>query len=206
MKKSKLAALALCGILTCGGVVGGAYALYSGMTSTTENTFTIKAGKSNETDEAKIGTITEDKWDPDNADNLGPNQEVEKNPKFTSNAEYEAWCIVKVEIPTVSMKVGTETTAAVHDAVTLEGVDTSGWTKVGEKVSSTAGTNSVYYYGYKTVLNKGDVTSELFTSIKVPDISELSSNLTDSVDVSATIIQAEGYASVDAAFAGLGLN
>lgn len=205
MKKSRIAVLALCGLLTCGGAISGAYALYSGYTQDVENTFTIKAGSSNETDEEKVGSITEDKWDPDNADNLAPNQTVEKNPVFTSNAEYEAWVIVKVEIPTATMKLGDEATASVHDAVTLEGIDTTGWKKVGEEVSSVAGSNSVYYFGYQTALNKGDFTTELFTSIKVPDISELTTNLTDSVDVSATIIQSEGYDTVEDAFAALGL-
>lgn len=202
-KKNKVIMLALCGTLTCG--VGGAYALYSGATQETINTFTIKAGKSNETDESKVGSIIEDKWNPDNAENLSPNQLVEKNPQFSSNAEYEAWVIMQVEIPTVAMKIDNDTDYLTHDAVILEGIDTKNWKKLGEKVSSSVGTNSVYYYGYQKKVNKGDVTSELFTGIRVPDIVDLVSNFTDSVDISAAIIQAEGYADIDAAFRGLGL-
>lgn len=205
MKKNKLAVLALCGMLACGGVVGGAYAYYSGISETTENQFTIKAGKQDEVNGDKIGEIEEDKWDPTNAEDLAPNQEVEKNPKFISNAEYEAWCIMKVSIPTETMKVGAETTAAVHDAVTLEGLDTANWTLLKAQKSGTDGTDSVYYYGYNQTVAKNEETTELFTSIKVPDITELEANFVDTVDVSAHIVQAEGYATVTDAFAVLGI-
>lgn len=205
MKKSKIAVLALCGLLTCGGAIGGAYALYSGYTQDVENTFTIKAGSSNETDSDKVGAVKEDKWDPDNADDLAPNQIVDKNPVFTSNAEYEAYVIIKVDVPTVIMRLAGETNAAVHDAVTLVDVDYDNWEQLASRVSDTAGTDSVYYFGYLNTLSKGQNTTELFQAIQVPDIDELTDNFTDSVDVSATIIQAEGYDSVSDAFEALGL-
>ena len=205
MKKEKIALLALCGMLVCGGTVGGAYALYTGLSDTTANQFTIKAGKLAESDGDKVGEIEEDKWDAENAGDLMPNSEVEKNPKFISNAEYEAWCIMKVSIPTASMKIGGENTASVYDAVSLKGLDLDNWSLVGEKKSSTVGKNSVYYYGYKTTRAKGEETTELFTSIKVPDISELETNLTDTVDVAVHVVQAEGYETVAQAFAALGI-
>ena len=205
MKKKKLVVLALCGMLACGGVVGGAYAYYSGISQTAENQFTIKAGKQDETNGDKVGEIEEGLWDEDNADDLAPNQEVPKNPKFISYAEYEAWCIMKVSIPTERMKIGDDTTAAVYDVVTLEGLDTANWTLLKAQKSGTAGTNSVYYYGYQETLAKGEETSELFTAIKVPNITELDENVQDSVDVAAHIVQAEGYASVAEAFATLGI-
>lgn len=206
MKKSKLAVLAMCGMLACGGVVGGAYAYYSGISETTENQFTIKAGKLDETNGEKVGVIEEDLWNPENADDLAPNQEVAKNPKFTSKAEYEAWCIMKVSVPTETMKIGGETTASVYDTVTLEGLDTENWTLLKEQKSNTDGTDSVYYYGYNTTVEKDESTTELFTAIKVPDISELTENFSDTVDVAAHIVQAEGYETVTDAFATLGIN
>ena len=197
--------LALCGILACGGAVGGAYALYTGYSETTENQFTIKAGKLDETNSDKVGVIEEDLWDKTNAEDMMPNQEVAKNPKFISNAEYEAWCIMKVAVPAETMKIGGEETASVYDMVSLEGLDTTNWTLLKEQKSDTAGTDSVYYYGYNTTISKGESTSELFTSIKVPDISELESNVSDTVDVSAQIVQAEGYETIAEAFAVLGI-
>ena len=160
--------LAICGILACGSAAGGAYALYSGISDTMENQFTIKAGKLNESDDSKIGEIEEDLWDPENAKDLMPNQVVPKNPKFISSAEYEAWCIMKVMIPTKSMKIGGEDTASVYEMVTLENLDNENWTLLKAKKSDKEGTDSVFYYGYKTSLSKGDETTPLFTAIKVP--------------------------------------
>ena len=199
MKKSKIAMLALCGILACGSAAGGAYALYSGISDTMENQFTIKAGKLNETDDSKIGVIEEDLWNPENAKSLMPNQVVPKNPKFISNAEYEAWCIMKVAVPTEIMKLGGEDTATVYDMVTLENLDDDNWILLKEKPSDKDGTDSVYYYGYKKE-KKGDKTTALFTALKVPNISELASNITDSVNISVFTVQTEGYSTIQDAF------
>ena len=205
MKKNKIAMLALCGILACGSAAGGAYALYSGMSQTMENQFTIKAGKLNEIDSEKIGVIEEELWNPEHAKGLMPNQVVPKNPKFISSAEYEAWCIMKIGIPTEIMKIGGEDTAAVYDMVTLEGLDEDNWVLLKSKKSDKDGTDSIYYYGYKTALKKGDATTELFTAIKVPNISELASNITDTVNVSVFTVQTEGYNTIQDAFVTLGV-
>jgi len=197
--------LAICGILACGSAAGGAYALYSGISDTMENQFTIKAGKLNESDDSKIGEIEEDLWDPENAKDLMPNQVVPKNPKFISSAEYEAWCIMKVMIPTKSMKIGGEDTASVYEMVTLENLDNENWTLLKAKKSDKEGTDSVFYYGYKTSLSKGDETTPLLTAIKVPNISELESNITDTVNVSVYTIQTEGYETIQDAFSTLGV-
>lgn len=195
----------MCGMLACGSVAGGAYAYYSGISETTENQFTIKAGKLDEDNADKVGVIEEDKWVPENAEELVPNKSVAKNPKFISKAEYEAWCIMKVSIPTETMKVGGADTASVHNVVSLEGLDTTNWTLLKEQKSDVDGTDSVYYYGYNTTVDKDEATTELFTSIKVPDISELGENFSDTVDVAAHIVQAEGYETVADAFVTLGI-
>lgn len=204
MKKSKLAMLALCGVLTCGGAAGGAYAIYTGLTETTQNQFTIVAGKMNEIGD-KVGEITEDKWDPENATGLMPNQEIQKNPKFTSNAEYDAWCIMKVSIPVASMKVDGEETEKICNMVKLQGLDMTNWSLLREVKSEAAGTDAVYYYGYRKPLSKGQSTTELFTSIKVPNVSELLQNVTDTLDISAYVVQKIGFNTVKNAFDSLNL-
>ena len=134
-----------------------------------------------------------------------PNQIVPKNPKFVSNVEYDAWCIMKVTVPTEIMKIGGEDTATVYDMVNLYGLDTTNWTLMKALKSSKDGTDSVYYYGYNKTLAKGDETSELFTAIQVPDISELGSNVTDTVNVAVHVIQSAGYPIIQDAFATLGV-
>lgn len=210
MKKNKK--LAMLGLVACLGLASvGAYAVYTGTSATTANTFTIKAGNSNETNASKVGTITEDNWDPANATNLAPNQKVAKDPVFKSAAEYECWVIMKVDIPMVDMKVQGDLDSSVQDSVYLldssdaRGVN-SGWSLVGKKTGATEHDVTSYYYGYGTKLNKGDSTSALFSKIQVPDIVELNANFVDSVDVTATIVQGEGYATVQNAFDSLGIS
>lgn len=205
MKKSKIAMLALCGVLACGSAVGGAYSLYTATSTVTENQFTIKAGKLHETNQDKVGVIEEDQWNPENAKAMMPNQVVAKNPKFISSAEYEAWCILKVTVPTENMKIAGESTAKPYELVSLQGIDTENWTSLKTITSSRAGNDSVYYYGYNVPLEKGEETTELFTSIKVPDISELTTNVTDTVNVTAFLVQTVGYDSIEAAFSTLGV-
>ncbi len=205
MKKQKMAVLALCGALTCGGVIGGAYALFSGNTAATENSFEIVAGAAGETDASKVGYITEDGWDAavdadaNYAKGLMANSTITKDPKFTSNAEYEAYVVMKVDIPAVSMKVGEDATAKVQD-VFVPGTLGTNWALKQSDVATTAGTNSSYYYVYADTLEKNDETSELFQEMTVPNITELAVTLEDTVDVTAYIIQAEGHDSADAAF------
>ena len=149
--------------------------------------------------------IEEDQWNPENAKAMMPNQVVAKNPKFISSAEYEAWCILKVTVPTENMKIAGESTAKPYELVSLQGIDTENWTSLKTITSSRAGNDSVYYYGYNVPLEKGEETTELFTSIKVPDISELTTNVTDTVNVTAFLVQTVGYDSIEAAFSTLGV-
>lgn len=197
--------LALCGVLACGSAAGGAYSLYTAISSISENQFTVKAGKLYETNQDKIGVIEEDKWNPENAKAMVPNQVVAKNPKFISNAEYEAWCIMKVMVPTENMKIGGEDTEKAYELVSLQGVDTENWTYLKSIKSNKAGNDTVYYYGYNVPLEKGDETTELFTSIKVPDISELATNITDTINVSVYLVQSVGYDTIRDAFSTLGV-
>jgi len=108
-------------------------------------------------------------------------------------------------IPTKSMKIGGEDTASVYEMVTLENLDNENWTLLKAKKSDKEGTDSVFYYGYKTSLSKGDETTPLFTAIKVPNISELESHITDTVNVSVYTIQTEGYETIQDAFSTLGV-
>ena len=76
-KKTKAAVLA--GAMTLG-AVSGAYAYFSGTAETKSNVFNIVAGQSDQKDTA--GTILEPGWNPANAVDLEPGQEVTKDPSL----------------------------------------------------------------------------------------------------------------------------
>ena len=146
-KKTKAAVLA--GAMTLG-AVSGAYAYFSGTAETKSNVFNIVAGRSDQKDTA--GTILEPGWNPANAVDLEPGQEVTKDPSLKSNVEYQSWAFLQVEIPAVTAQKKGDLSDQVYDAVVLNGIDGAKWEKIREDISGEPGTDSVYIYGLKDPL------------------------------------------------------
>ena len=92
----------------------------------------------------------------------------------------------------------------VYDAVVLNGIDGAKWEKIREDISGEPGTDSVYIYGLKDPLAPGAETPKLFTSFTVQDFTKLEA-VSDSVNVSGSLIQTTGQPTLDAAAATLGL-
>lgn len=212
MKKKKLLVLAACGLLAIGGAVG-AYSLYSGTTDKVENNFVIKAGESGATGEDKVGKVVEDEWEKggkDEAKDMVPNKVVKKDPKFKSSAEYDAWVFMKVEIPAVSASTSADKTLSVMDAIDIVKYNTTEnggkWKLLKTDKSTTAGTNSAYWYGYTEQVSKGDSTGTLFDEIQVPNFTKLETKVEDSIDVKAYIMQGfDDVSNIDGAWAKSGL-
>lgn len=198
-KKTKAAVLTAAMSL---GVISGAYAYFSGTAKTQSNVFNIVAGQSDQVDTA--GTVLEPGWNPAHAVDLEPGQEVIKDPSLKSNVEYESWAFLQVEIPAISAQKKGDLSDQVYDAVVLNGIDDSKWEKIREDISSEAGTDSVYIYGLKTPLSAGGETPKLFTSFTVQDFTK-SAAVSDTIDVSGSMIQTTGQPTLAAAAATLGL-
>lgn len=181
-------------------VIGGAYSYYSGTAKQVQNTFNIVAGQK---DQANAGTIVELNWNQEKAKDLQPGQTVKKDPKVTSNVDYESWVFMKVEVPTLTAQKSGDTTDKVYDAVTFS--KNSGWTEIKSTPSTKAGTNSVYIYGYDTKLAAHDTTTTLFDSFTVQDFTKVATPLSDSIDISGTFIQTTGNATLDDAAQALNL-
>ncbi|MDO4265935.1 MAG: hypothetical protein Q4C63_05655 [Eubacteriales bacterium] len=217
-------AVAAAVLLAAGTAVGAGYAAFSSRGEAAENVFTIQAGEAGgeiENDKNKGTGVVEPDWPtedtnnngvPDRAENLQPGSVVPKNPKFVSPLSYDAWVALKVEVPAASFRIAGEDADAVHDCVTLEKLNEDGrWELLNSTVSKTEGKNSVYYYGYKSIVKgkqkgetKGGETSYLFQNIRVPDITSLSlkadgTGFSGSVKVTPYAVQAEGYENVQAA-------
>ena len=177
----------------------GAYSAFTSVTDTKVNTFNIVAGE----DGAQAGTIVEPNWDEENAKNMLPRKTVAKDPKVVSDAEYETWVFLTVEVPTFEATLNG--TADVYDAV-MPNFNTDGkWTLIKSEKSSTAGADSRYIYGYKDKVAAKGETSSLFTEFTVPDFSKTEA-LSNSIDISGRMIQTEGYVTLAEAAEALGLN
>lgn len=183
-------------------VIGGAYSYYSGTAKQVQNNFNIVAGQVNQKDDA--GTVQEPNWNPNNAKDLQPGQVVSKDPSLKSNVAYESWAFATVEIPTITAQKNGDKADKVYDAV-IPNFDTTNWTLIKSSVSKTAGTNSVYVYGFKKKLPKGGTTGTLFTNFTVQDFTKVATPLSDSIDISGTFIQTTGNATIDAAAQALNL-
>lgn len=184
------------------GAISGAYAYFSGTAETKSNVFNIVAGQSDQVDTA--GTILELGWNPADAVDLEPGQEVAKDPSLKSNVEYQSWAFLKVEIPAVAAQKNGDRSDQVYDAVVLNGIDDSKWERIKEEVSDQAGTDSVYIYGLKNPLEAGGETPKLFTSFTVQDFTK-SEAVSDSINISGSMIQTTGQPTLDAAAVTLGL-
>lgn len=177
----------------------GAYSAFTSVTDTKVNTFNIVAGE----DGAQTGTIVEPSWNEKDAKNMLPRKTVAKDPKVVSDAEYETWVFLTVDVPTFQATLNG--TADVYDAVTPNFNADGKWTLIKSEKSSTAGTDSRYIYGYKDKVAAKGETGSLFTEFTVPDFTKTEA-LKDSIDISGRMIQTEGYATLAEAAAALGLN
>lgn len=146
------------------GAVSGAYAYFSGTAETKSNVFNIVAGQSDQKDTA--GTILEPGWNPANAVDLEPGQEVTKDPSLKSNVEYQSWAFLQVEIPAVTAQKKGDLSDQVYDAVVLNGIDGAKWEKIREDISGEPGTDSVYIYGLKDPLAPGAETPKLLPALR----------------------------------------
>lgn len=183
-------------------VIGGAYSYYSGTAKQVQNNFNIVAGQVNQIDNA--GTVQEPNWNANNAKDLQPGQTVSKDPALQSNVAYESWAFATVEIPTITAQKNGDKADKVYDAV-IPNFDITNWTLIKSSVSKTAGTNSVYVYGFKKKLPARGTTGTLFTNFTVQDFTKVATALSDSIDISGTFIQTTGNATLDAAAQALNL-
>jgi len=177
-------------------VIGGILAYLTDTTEVVQNKFTIG--------DVEI-TLTEPEWSaltdsdtdgiPDAAEAITAGKNITKDPTVNNVGNNPAYVYVKVEVPHVNLDASNAAdlfTYSVND----------GWTKLGEKVSTTAGTDSVYVYYYNTALAAGaTTTAPVFSSVTVANITSEGVGSTDGtvnqqIDVTAYAIQSDGVTSV----------
>lgn len=97
-KPGRIRAAALAGSLIAVLTIGGAAAYFTD-TQTTTNTFSV----------GKVSIeLTEPNWDEENAQDIVPDQEIEKDPVITNNGINDAFIFAKVRVPVAEIATAAE--------------------------------------------------------------------------------------------------
>lgn len=140
-----------------------------------------------------------------------PGVAYDKNPTVTNIGKNDAWIRVNV---TLSDWDAFSKAAATHNVTDLTtvfgGFDDSKWTLAGTPKVDTAKDTITYSYYYNAILEKGENTGALFTTVTVPasftseEMAALGDDFT--INVTADAIQKEGFTTPAAAFAAFDAN
>ena len=156
--------------------------------------------------------VFEPNYHAQDSSSLTPGTTFAKDPYVRSTAHYDAYCFIRVEVPTVKFTLSGKT-SAVSDAVKMlyngkEGINVSEWKAVKEIPSDTEGTNSVYifeYIGNGGILKARSSTGKLFDSMQMPGTLSGAkvtavSDFTGAVTVQGYVISTASASSIEDAY------
>ncbi len=125
--------------------------------------------------------LQEPNWDPDDAVNMTPEQEVRKDPQIKNDGINDAFVFMKVTVPYANVIVanddGTKSPAKADTELYKYDVDTLNWTEVGQPQKDTVAKTVTHLYAYAknnamTVLDPNGITSSLFDYIQFVNVIE----------------------------------
>ena len=129
--------------------------------------------------------VVEPNWVPPTE--VKPLDDIVKQVKVRNGHNYEGYAVIKVSIPTIMAKKEGDTTEKVYDQFTPDW-NTTDYELLYKKVSTVAGTDSVYYYGLKKSLRVGEYSKYLFEHMTVPYFVYVGQAASDAVIVDAAFI------------------
>lgn len=188
--------------------MAGSYAYFQA-SETVDNPYTVVKSDTVSAD------LQEPSWDPEAAKDLKPNVELAKDPlvKNTSTSDTDLYAFISVDIPVDTVKCEGDAAAKSQELFSLvngttAGANTTDFTLVGAKDVTKSGSSTVtakrYVYKYNTKLAKDASTPSLFTKVKyanVVDNTMAVNGYSGNITVSQYVIQADAFASADAAWA-----
>ena len=196
MKKNKITLLAV--VLLVLLLIGGIFAYFTDITSTTTNVFTLG--------NVEI-SLEEPNWDyAQNGKTIMPGETVDKDPTITNDGNEDAFVFVEVVVPYASVQTVAEAAAdpvvAAHDQQLFDYTLNSGWVEVGTPTTDTTNHTITHVYAYAasgamTPLNADASTPAVFDDVTFVDITDGTSLAGVSLDIDVTGygIQANGLAS-----------
>ena len=196
--KKKIISLCLVAALAVVAIAGTSLAYFTDKDAKT-NTFTL----------GNVDIeLNEEKWEEPIA--AVPDVEYAKDPVVTNIGENDAWIRVDVTLSDAAAFTAAAERHQITDLATIfADHDETKWTLAGEPVYDEDADTLTYSYYYNAILEVGESTEPLFTSVTIPavfdndDMKEIGEDFT--IDVTAHAIQtADSYSTVEGAFAKYG--
>ena len=196
--KKKIISLCLVAALAVVAIAGTSLAYFTDKDAKT-NTFTL----------GNVDIeLNEENWAAPTA--AVPDVEYAKDPVVTNIGENDAWIRVDVTLSDAEAFTAAAEKHNITDLATIFGDhDETKWTLAGEPVYNNENDTLTYSYYYNTILEDGESTEALFTSVTIPavfdndDMKEIEADFT--IDVTAHAIQtADSYSTAAGAFANYG--
>ena len=164
-------------------ITGAAYALYGGRSNTVTHQFTIRPGESDKQD---AGTLEDKAFNPTKTSDLLPGAVITSQPSLTSNVDYDADYVIKVEQPVVKgVWYGED---GYHSPVSAYWSHDY-WNYYSKYVGKAAGEKSVTYYEGKEPIKPGEKISNIFDGIEVENFDKLESKFSGDIQITAYMRQ-----------------
>lgn len=187
--KKATCATVMAGLLAAGGVMA-----YLTSTDAAENNFSLA-------EKIEID-IVEPNWVEADAAAMLPTMTVAKDPAITNISDVEGWIAMKVEVPTMNVKLADESSPSSHELVTYSVND--GWTETGAASYDATTNMTTHTYLYSDALAAGSTSKALFDNITLINLADgqiAADNLNQSLNVYGYAIQTHGFDNVGAAWA-----
>lgn len=168
--KKKIGVITLA-LITGISIIGTSVAYFTS-TNTKENPLTVGSVRT---------VLHEDRWDdladtdhngiPDLAEEIIPNKNIPKDPAIENTGKNPAWVYLEVRVPIVNIIIAQADGSRASKADTelfLFTPDLDNWIQLSKIIEEdTDGKKTaVYVFGYETVLDPGQTTTELFTQVQ----------------------------------------
>ena len=133
-------------------------------------------------------TLTEPRWDEDNAKNITAKSKIAKDPTVKNVGANDAYVYLKVKVPKVTLKDGDTTKVPLFTYQV-----NAGWSELTEKtVEEDSYIEKVYYYNQNDgVLAKNGETPALFNEVQVANITSDTTYTTDEGETKRLAEQAD---------------
>ncbi len=198
MKKNKITLLAV--VLLVLLLIGGIFAYFTDITSTTTNVFTLG--------NVDI-TLTEPNWDyAQDGKTIMPGETVDKDPTITNAGNDDAFVFVQVSIPYYSVQTVAEeaNSTPAHDQELFTYTLNNGWVEVGTAAVDSTNHKKTHVFAYTDgngamaplAVNGAATVFDDVTFIEINDASATAittNNVSLDIDVTGYGIQANGLAS-----------
>lgn len=167
-------------------ITGAAYALYGGKSNNVTHEFSIRPGESDKQD---AGTLEDTAFDPTKTTDLLPGAVITSQPSLTSNVDYDADYVIKVEQPVIKAQTALLIERYYPALYEEYSHDLWGAAAIGKLTGLKEGDTYVCYYEGRNPIKPGETISSLFDFFKVEDFYKIDSKFNGNIQITAYMRQ-----------------